>query len=407
MPRLRLLIVALLGSMAVPSHPAAQPRPDVLRDQVVLTLPGMESVRVDSGITFSEAGGQKLKLDLFHPVPPTTKGAEKPGTGRTKSAAPVVIFVNGVGMTDPPLRRWGVYQSWGRLVAVSGMAAVTHDSRPAAPREDLAAVVAHLRANAARYGIDPENIGIWASSANLVHGSWYALNPANAHVKAAVFYYGTVDTTYLRTDLPVLAVRSGLDPPFNNGSLNAFVARAFARNAPITAINLSNGRHAFDVFDPDETSRDIVRTTLSFLRDNLGPEMQRARGLRAPQVRTFARSAAQDWEGTLAAATDWLAREPESGMAFQMTADAQYRLRRYREAAEAYERAASLRWQAATTFYNAACSWALAGERERALTSLERAVETGFITNRAAIAADPDLVSLKADPRFLKLVESP
>jgi acetyl esterase/lipase len=371
---------------------AAQPRPDLLRDTAVLTLPGMEKVKADTGLVFSESSGRILKFDLFHPLAPSPR-------------APLVVFVNGVGMDDPPLRRWGIYQSWARLVAATGMAAVVHDARRDAPRADIESLIAHLRSNAARYGIDPDDIAIWACSANLIHGSWYALNPANSHVKAAVFYYGNVDTTFLRTDLPVLVARAGLDGAMINGSLNAFVSRALARNVAVTLLNLPNARHAFDLVDHDESSRSAVRATLEFLRSNLTPEMQAARRERGEMLRTVDRHAAHDWEGTVAAAREWLRKEPEAGQAYSLLGDAHYQSRRYREAGEAYERAGGLRWMPALTLYNAACSWALAGESDRALQDLERALATGFITDRNSVAADPDFASLREDPRFRKLVE--
>ncbi|HEY6572481.1 MAG TPA: hypothetical protein VI198_04110, partial [Candidatus Eisenbacteria bacterium] len=269
------LVVASLLFALPPSIARSQPGRNPLDDRASLALPGMESVHVDTGIVFLEAPGAKLAFDLFHPVAATGRSHSPQGR-----RAPLVVFVNGVGIADPPLRRWGGYQSWGRLVAMSGMAAVTHDSRRETPREDLEALIAHLRRNAERYGIDPENIAIWASSANLRHGSWYALNPANKHVKAAAFYYGGIDTTYLRGDLPVFVARAGLDFQGTNAGMDGFVARSLARNAPVTVVNLPNGRHGFDVTDPEEASRDVIRSTMAFLRANLSPEMQEARHAR-------------------------------------------------------------------------------------------------------------------------------
>lgn len=395
------LASALLLPPAATTLVQAQPAVDLLRQTAVLTLPGMESVKVDTGVVYSTAAGRALKLDFFHPL--ATKKEAKPPAAR----APVVIFVNAVGLDEPPLRRWGIYQSWGRLVATSGMAAVTHDCRREAPREDLAALVTHLRQNADRYGIDPDQIGIWACSANLRDASWYALNPANPHVKAAVFYYGNVDTTYLRTDLPVLVGRAGLDNPGTNASLDGFVWRALRRNAAVSLFNIPNGRHAFDAFDPEETSKEAVRATLEFLRANLSPEMQAARGARAEQRLLVERHAARDWDGAIAAAKALLEKEPRQPQAWQLMGDAHYNLRQYRESAENYDRAGESGYNAAFSYYNAGCAWALAGERDRALTSLERAVATGFLTNRRGMADDPDLASLKDDPRFQKLVQAP
>lgn len=52
-----------------------------------------------------------------------------------------------------------------------------------------------------------------------------------------------------------------------------------------------------------------------------------------------------------------------------------------------------------TVLYNLACAHALGGEKERALVRLGEAVDAGF-GPRAAIEADDDLGSLRADPRF-------
>ena len=59
--------------------------------------------------------------------------------------------------------------------------------------------------------------------------------------------------------------------------------------------------------------------------------------------------------------------------------DALYNLRRYPEAAENYDRAGNAGPYPGFAFYNAGRSWALAGDRDRALTSVEKAVATGFI----------------------------
>lgn len=387
-----LTLATLLLALAPAAR--AQQEPDLLKQKAVLELPGMSAVQVDTGVVFRTVAGHSLRFDLFHPS----------GTSKPKKA-PLVIFVNGVGVDDPPLRRWGIYQSWGRLVAVSGMAAVTHDCRRDAPREDLETLVTHLRQNAARYGIDPDDIAIWACSANLREGSRYALNPANSYVKAAVFYYGSVDTTYFRTDLPILVGRAGLDNTFSNAALDNFVFRALRRNATISSINVPNGRHGFDLFDDDETSREAVRATLAFLRANLSPGVQAGYRARATQRLAIDRHAARDWEGTLAAAKAWQEKEPMQPQTWMLMGDALYNLRRYREAGESYDRAGNAGHYPAFAFYNAGCAWALAGERDRALASVEKALATGFITDRRAMANDPDFASIKDDPRFQKLMQ--
>lgn len=402
--RISLILVAAFLPLAGTPAARAQQEPDILHQKAVLELPGMSSVRVDTGIVYSTVAGRGLKLDFFHPRP--EKGAVTAGRS-PRNAAPLVIFVNGVGVDNPPLRRWGIYQSWGRLTAVTGMAAVTYDCRREAAREDLETLVAHLRQNSDRYGIDPNDIAVWACSANLTEGSRYALNPANTHVKAAVFYYGSVDTTYFRTDLPLLVGRAGLDNMATNAGLDNFVWRALRRNATVSSINVPNGRHGFDLFDNEESSREAVRATLAFLRANLSAGVQEGYQARAAQRRAVDRHAARDWAGALEATQAWLAQEPTQAQGWMILGDAYYNLRRYREAGENYDRAGNAGYYPAFAFYNAGCSWALSGERERALTSVEKAVATGFVTDRRGMANDPDFASIKDDPRFVKMTQPP
>jgi len=84
-----LTLAALLLVLAHAPAARAQQEPDLLQQKAVLELPGMSAVQVDTGIVFSTVAGHPLKFDLFHP---TTASSKK---------APLVIFVNGVGIDDP------------------------------------------------------------------------------------------------------------------------------------------------------------------------------------------------------------------------------------------------------------------------------------------------------------------
>jgi hypothetical protein len=54
--------------------------------------------------------------------------------------------------------------------------------------------------------------------------------------------------------------------------------------------------------------------------------------------------------------------------------------------------------------YNLACKYALAGERERAFEWLDKAVQAGFNSDET-FARDPDLATLRSDPRFAALLD--
>ena len=56
--------------------------------------------------------------------------------------------------------------------------------------------------------------------------------------------------------------------------------------------------------------------------------------------------------------------------------------------------------------YNVACLYALENESDRAIEALQQAVDAGF-ANFEWFEKDPDLESLRGDPRFRKLMKRP
>jgi predicted esterase len=75
---------------------------------------------------------------------------------------------------------------------------------------------------------------------------------------------------------------------------------------------------------------------------------------------------------------------------------------RYAAAAAALQVASQIRETPALR-YNLACSYALSGDRKRALDALEAAVKLGY-DDRKAIGADPDLVSLHGEARYREIL---
>jgi hypothetical protein len=398
--RIRLLLptgLALLA-LAVPDAGAqGVRRPDLLNDRVVLELPGTDRAVVREGITYAQTDSGALAFDLYLP----------PANARKAGPLPVVVFVNGIG--DRPgigMRTWGIYRSWARLVTAKGLAGIVHDTRLGHVDEDPRALLAHLRREGKALGIDGENVILWFCSAN-TRAAWpIAQDPANDHVRAAVLYYGSPDTILTRPDLPVLIGRAGLDLPFFNSSLDAMVARALRANAPFTMLNLPNGHHAFDAFDEDDQSRAAVAATLDWMVAQATPGMRIAHALRADEVRARRLITGGDWTGAEAAARAWLSAEPENGHGHSVLAQALYNQRRFADAATAYAKAGDAGSNPAFNWYNAACSAALAGDKERALDLLTKAVGTGMMQDRGAIRRDTDLELLVGDPRFESLVGS-
>jgi len=241
---------------------------EVARKTVVLELPGMGDVEVVADQPYG-AGGT---FDLYR--------AKRP------APAPTVVFVFGFPgeRFARGLRQMGAYQSWGRLLAVSGMNAVAYSYRD--PVADLTSLLAHLRGGARDLGLDAGRMGLWSASGNVPTALHLLMTQPPGAFRAAALLYGymldvpaaaeqfglgvpargrTIED--LPRDVPLLVVRAGNDQtPGLNASLDAFVAAALARDLPLSLVNQPGAPHSFDLFDSSEASRATVGTVLAFLR---------------------------------------------------------------------------------------------------------------------------------------------
>jgi hypothetical protein len=76
--------------------------------------------------------------------------------------------------------------------------------------------------------------------------------------------------------LPVLYVRAGLDRPEVNKDITALAGLAVSQNAPLTLLNHPSGYHAFEMFNDDDATRDVMEQTIAFVRRVTTPGFQAA-----------------------------------------------------------------------------------------------------------------------------------
>ncbi|MGZ5441719.1 MAG: TPR end-of-group domain-containing protein [Thermoanaerobaculia bacterium] len=100
----------------------------------------------------------------------------------------------------------------------------------------------------------------------------------------------------------------------------------------------------------------------------------------------------------------WI-REPRNAEERYERAYDFYRNDRYAEAAAAFRRAGDEGYRPATSYYNAACSWALLGDANQAMVELERAIDAGW-DDFDHIADDSDFDPIRGDGRFRAVLES-
>lgn len=271
-----LAVAVTLALVSAPLAASAQGNP------VVLEHPDARDVVVEPGVVYARHGDERLTLDLYRP----------PDAGST---VPAVVFV--LAFPDStmgvPLKDYGQYTSWARLVAAEGMVGVVYEV--ADPVRDLAAVLEHLRHEGAALGIDPQRVALWSCSGN-TGLALHQLRADTAGVRALVAYYGIMPTpdgfraaaidsiaaqygaaiprheqgAMYPDAVPLLVARAGQDR-WSTGlaSIDHFVGFALEQNLPVTVINYPAGQHAFDVLDDTPESRRIIRLTLDFLSTHL------------------------------------------------------------------------------------------------------------------------------------------
>jgi len=492
------LACAVPGWGQVDSGHRIRPEHDLNSYGVVETVAGMDRVRVVRDVTYKTLAGQVLQMDVYYPPDQASQGELRPA----------VVFVNGVGDRPggPKLRTWGQYTSWPRLIAASGLTAITFDSRSGdANAEDVRDAFAYVRGNGRTLGIDASRIGAWACSANVRAALDRVMQPGEPVVTAAVIYYGAGEVAVPRTDLPVLLVRAGRDRPQQNEQIDRLSSQALAANAPWTVVNLPKAHHAFDVLDDTDESRIAIRKTIAFLKDRLVPQPAPSRPP-SEALQALAHVFAGEWAEAEAAYTRYVERHPDDADALVRLGTAEVELKKPDEAAvnlkkaialdpsigeawimlgrleadgkdyagavgaltkaiallpdnpEAHfqlgkvrlaqkdipaaitslERAVELSpgngwaWnslayaylaakqpaKAADSFehvlvyaptnptllYNAACAYSLAGAAGKAIELLDRAVTAGY-KDKAGIMADPDLATVRNDPRFAEIAK--
>jgi pimeloyl-ACP methyl ester carboxylesterase len=257
----------------------------LLPKRIVYSVPGMEQIKPMKDIVWKN-NGVKLTLDVY--LPPNKSGNPQ---------RPALIFIHG-GPLPPNLRTepkdWGVYISYGQLAAASDFVGITFNhrfygwNRLLDAQNDLIDLITYLRTNAVRLGIDPDRITLWAfSGGGPLLGR--VLRDSPPYIRCLVAYYALLDPPPSASSTgpegssiefsplqqlkqkgravpPLFIAKAGLDSPALNGKLDLFVQEALKRNVTIDFSNHASGRHAFDILNDDERTREIIRRTIEFIR---------------------------------------------------------------------------------------------------------------------------------------------
>ena len=266
---------------------------DMFTKPLVYAVPGMEAVEVRRDLVYRTLDdGTNLTMDVYLP-PGLAQGERRPG----------VVFVHGGPLPAEAwssAKDWGIFNSYGRLMAASGLVGITFNHRFLGidriedAAGNIAAAFAFVRGQAGSCHLDPDRLGVWVfSGGGPFLGPLLTERPAWA--RYLISYYALLDLRPVRERIqgglsdealerfspvaclpsepydgpPILIARAGLDQPWLNATAEAFIARALAANAALDALNHPRGQHGFDILDDDARSREILARTLDFVREHV------------------------------------------------------------------------------------------------------------------------------------------
>lgn len=264
--------------------------------RIVYNKAGMEQVKVRKDLTYKTIGRTDLKLDVYYANPT-----------ETASPPPTVVIVH--GNAEPNILKyakdWGHYVSWAQLLATAGFNVVVFNHRALETftklnevASDLQDAIDFIRQQATTLNLNKDQLGILAFSAGVPLSLRLALRPQTDFIRCIVAYYGPFDLRHLeklvlpkvkletlqefsplywlgkavkqgQTIPAVLVVKAGLDSEELNQTTDRFVQEADKYKLKVELVEFATGKHSFDLLSDTKQTRDIIKQTVEFIKQNL------------------------------------------------------------------------------------------------------------------------------------------
>lgn len=260
---------------------------NILKKEIVYPVNKQIAIHVTKNIVYKSREPYGV-MDLY----------ESKNNGK-EDKRPVVLLVHGEAQGINNMKDAGQYVSWGRLIATTGIKAITFNHRVLSDGymieeviEDLTDLVQYVISHANALGIDEEKIVLWSFSGGVPFGMYVGMSNLFNGIKGVIAYYGIGDFSFINEVLnmsipkdvidkyaisklvndhskkipPVLIVRAGLDDKRLNQSMEEIMMQMFSNDRSVEIINHEQGHHAFDLFDHNDRSHEIIEKSLDYVK---------------------------------------------------------------------------------------------------------------------------------------------
>jgi acetyl esterase/lipase len=252
----------------LPTTPAVPPLARAGELPLVYHVPDMDKVSVQSDVAYQTTARGESNMDIYYPT-----------GSQYDDRHPAVILVHGNAPGQQNLKATVPFVSWGRLIAASGLSAVTFNRRGSTP-DDITDLLTYVQDHAETLRIDKDRVCVLAFSAGVPPGFTATMAGPHDFVRCFVAYYGDmrVPLSQLRQGSigampPMLIVQAARDEIIPGESIDEFVNAALERGLAVEHLVHPAGVHAFDLRNDDDQSREIIKQTIGFIQSylELGP----------------------------------------------------------------------------------------------------------------------------------------
>lgn len=227
------------------------------------------------------------------PSGPLTADIYLPAKASSEHRWPVVLFILGDASPETlkNAKDWLFIKSYGASAVAEGFCGVAFNHRSSENssklrdvRDDITSAIDFVRQNSLKLPIDTNRLNLWFFSGSGVHLP-AAMGDRTAGMRSIVAYYPVLEPppffqlairekfsalAQLKIHAPkippLLLVKAGKDYPDWNAHIDQFRAEAERLKVRLEFLAHPNGRHAFDLFNNDDVSKDIIQRSWQFLR---------------------------------------------------------------------------------------------------------------------------------------------